>query len=379
MAVAPFRACQTLGWMPTGPSGTSTAAVNAAATWFALSFVPDSGRTLSAIRAFVSSVAGALAATDITCDLYDSTGASGAPGASIEAGKLPSATINGAGWYNFTGFTTALTAGQEYWLVFKNVNAVPATNNCNFRNVTGCQDNAVFGNVLARFAWGNATTANSGVTWATNATRSGLRVSYADGSYDGLPVSNAAVAAIGDGVFATSESGLKFTSPPNGVLKVAGIAMYLGTQTGTPTNGLRFGLWTGSSPVNQGYTTVVPQTSNTSQQWVYAYFSSDITIQPNTIARVTLATSGADTNAKRYALEEVTWDTDSNSVILLPWEGTAQKTYYNGSTWNDTALGTSLFGHALLLDTAGEFGAGGGGGGGGSILASSIIQGLGAV
>jgi hypothetical protein len=59
-------------------------------------------------------------------------------------------------------------------------------------------------------------------------------------------------------------------------------------------------------------------------------------------------------------MQEITWDTDSNSTPLLPWNGTCQKTYFDGSsTWTDSALGTSIYGHALLLDTAQEFSPGG--------------------
>src|SRR4051812_14338490 len=123
---APYRSVQALGWFPTAPTTTNTVAVSAAANWYALSFVPDSGRTLSEIRTYVSAVAGTLGANDITADLYDSTGTAGAPGSAIESGKVPTATITAAGYYTFNGFTTALTAGLLYWIVFKNVNGTPA-------------------------------------------------------------------------------------------------------------------------------------------------------------------------------------------------------------------------------------------------------------
>ncbi len=364
MAVAPYRAGQLLGWLPDAASGTWTQQNTAAANWLAVSFIPDSGRTLSAARVFVSAVAGTLASGDITASLYDSAGSNGAPGSSIETGKLPSATITASGWYDFTGFTTALTSGQQYWIVFKNGNGTPASNNCTFRGVSGATEIPLGGSIF-RFAWARATSTNSGSAWSNTAGNVGMRISYADGSYDGYPISNTAAAAVGDGVYATRESGVKFTSPPNGVLKIAGISMLLGSPTGTPTNGLRFGLWTGGTPANLAYTNTVPVTASASGgQWIYAYFASTQTLQPGTIVRVTLATSGADASTKRYVLQEVTWDTDSNSVILLPWEGTATKTYYDGSSWTDSALGTSMFAHAVLLDTAGEFGAGAGTSGG---------------
>ncbi len=362
MAVAIYRQEQAMGWMAGLPSATSTQALSGAGSWAAYAFVADAARTISAARVFVSAVTGTLAGTDITCDLYDSTGANGVPGSSAEAGKVPTATITASGWYDFTGFTTALTAGQTYWLVFKNVNATPASNNCTLRVVTGIANNFLVGTAATRFYWGFATSANSGSTWSANANQSGLRISYADGSYDGVAASNTAAAVVGDGVYSARESGVKFTSPANGVLKVAGIAMFLSTKTGSPTGSGRFGLWTGSTPANLAYTQSIPNTSITAIQWVYAYFSSVQTLQPGTITRITLGeTTQSDASTARFNLREITWDTDSNSTILLPWEGTCVKTYFDGtSTWTDTS--GSIFGHALLLDTAGEFGAGASGG-----------------
>src|SRR4051794_38410248 len=115
MAVAPYRAGQAMGFLPNVASSVATVQTNAAANWAAFSFVADGGRTLSEMRVNASAVAGTLAGTDVVCDLYDSAGTNFAPGSSVETGKLPTATLTAAGWYSFTGFTTALTAGQMYW------------------------------------------------------------------------------------------------------------------------------------------------------------------------------------------------------------------------------------------------------------------------
>src|SRR5207253_10957804 len=98
-----------------------------------------------------------------------------------------------------TGFTTALTANVQYWMVFKNVNATPAINNCTFRNVAGFSTNPLSGGITTAQSWGTATSTNSGSTWSRNPNNVSLRVSYADSTYDGIPVSNTAVAAVGDG------------------------------------------------------------------------------------------------------------------------------------------------------------------------------------
>lgn len=367
MAV-PYRSGQALGWLEVIPVQTTTVQLSASTTWFAVAFTPDSGRTLNAIRQYISAIAGALASTDITCDLYDSTGTGGIPGATIETGKLPTATITAAGWYDFTGFSTVLTANTQYWLVFKNVTAVAATNNCTFRLVNSVRLPWSTGDG-SRLMWGAASSVNSGTSWTQTPGRLATRIAYADG-YDGIPVSNAVAAAVGDGVYATRESGVKFTSPLNSVLRVVGAAFYIGGLTASPANGFRFGLWAGSTPVNLAYTQTIPKAAIlTTPAWFYSYFSATQVIPPASILRVTLATTGADTSGNRYNNWEVSWDTDANSVILLPWNGTCAKTYFDASSWTDSPLGTSVFPHALLLDTAQELGFG--------YRRSEIIQGHG--
>jgi hypothetical protein len=257
-----------------------------------------------------------------------------------------------------------------YWMVWKNANGTPATNLVQFRTVVTLTPGQLGGTTVNRFGWHRATTVNSGSTFSSISQGSSIRIGYADGTYDGIPVSNAAAAGVGDGVYSTRESGVKFSSPSNGVLKVAGLAMFVAFFSGTPSNAFRFGLWTGSTPSNLAYTQTVPKTALSAQQWIYAYFSSTQTLQPGTVTRVTLATTGSDTSSNRYNNQEITVDTDSNSTSLLPWEGTCVKTYFDGSSWTDTA--GSIFGHALLLDPAGEFGAGAGGGG---VMGSRIFTG----
>ncbi len=361
-----------LGWLPNATS-LNTFANNAAANWYALSFLPNGSRTLSEVSTFVSAKAGTLAGSDVVCDLYDSTGASGVPGASIETGKTPTATITASGWYRWTGFTTALTSGTPYWAVWRNVNGVPATNNCTFRNLSSYTGwPSVAGS--ASYYWGSANSTNSGVAWGTSAGQTCLRLGYADGTYDGVIFSNVAAAAVGDGVYATRESGVKFTSPANGILNVIGVVMRVGTKTGSPTGNFRFGIWTGSSPANQGYTNALPSSMFVTNGILYGVFSSPIAIQPSTIVRVTAAeTAQADASTNRFNMGEYTPDSDSNSTPLLPFNGTATKTYFDGSIWTDATLGTSLFGFGLLLDPAGEFGSSGGGGG---VMGSRIFGGF---
>ena len=347
-----------LGLLPLSASP-GTTQLNAAATYYALSFVAM-GKTLNAVRAFISAVTGTLGASDIVADLYDSAGGSGFPGASIETGKTPSSTVTASGWYDFTGFTTSLAAGQMYWIVFRNVTATPASNNCTFRQLTNPASGAYIGAANTRFQWSQASSTNSGVSWSVNANRSALRVAYSDSTYSGIPLSNAATAGVGDGVYSTRESGVVFTSPSNAALNVVGLAMLTTAKTGSPTGNPRLGLWTGSTPSNQGYTDAIPAAGVTTTQWIYAPFSAAIQIPAGSVVRVTLGeTTQSDASGQRWNNPEFTRDTDSNSLGLLPFGSTLKKTYYDGSSWTDTQ--GSVFGFALILDPAGEFGSSGGG------------------
>jgi hypothetical protein len=132
--------------------------------------------------------------------------------------------------------------------------------------------------------------------------------------------------------------------------------MLLSIKSGTPSGSIRFGLWVGDTPpVNQGYTNTVPSTaSNTIGQWIYAYFPTPIVVQPSKICRVTLAeTANNDVISINLRCMEFIWDTDSNSLALTPFEGTAIKTYFDGSQWTDTS--GSLMAFAVLLDSSREF------------------------
>lgn len=361
---APFRFGPWWGWMPapSGSTANSTFQVNAAANWYALGFVPDSSRTLASVRTRISAVAGTLGGGDVTCDLYDSTGTLGKPGSAIETGKLPTATPGAAGWFDWTGFTAAVTGSQQYWLVWKNVNGTPASNNCTFQTTTlsSALSTWTLGSSTNRQSWGRALSANSGATWSITSASAGLRVGYADGTYDGVPIYTNADAASGDGIYSARESGVKFTAPANAVLNVAGLAINPANKTGTPTGNFRMGLWVGDSPpTNLGYVTLA--NAPTGSQIVLGYFAAPVQIAPRSVVRVTGAeTTQADAVGDRYALREYLADTDANSQILMPENGTCTKTYFDGSSWADATIGTSLFQYALLLDPTNPFTSSGG-------------------
>lgn len=348
------RTGQFLGFTPFFSNGSFTNALNAPGTWYGLSFVAD-GQTLSAVRTYVSAVTGSLAAADISASLYDSAGVNGAPGTAIESGKLPTATITASGLYDFAGFTTALTAGQQYWIVFKNGSGSPASNYCTFLTANASLLPTLGAASFTGF-WGVGSSTNSGSTWSCSA-HTNLRVAYANGSFDGIVFTGTPFRS-NDLVYGSRESGVVLKTPDNASLNVCGIAMQIVQGAGTPTGKVRFGLWEGATPANAGYTNANPAVMDGAQPgWAFAYFPSTITVPSGTVLRVTLAeTSNADGSANAYRLDEIPTDPDSNSLALLPFGGSLRKTYFDGTAWTDDSPSGGIFGFALLLNTAGEFG-----------------------
>lgn len=341
-----------MGFMPVAASA-ATLAANAAATYYALSFVARA-KTVNSFRTTVSAVAGVLGAADVVCDLWDSAGASGAPGASIETGKTPTATVNAAGQYEWTGFNTLLSEGQSYWAVWRNVNGVPATNNCTFRQLINPAPTQTLGSANTRFMWSQASSTNSGASWAVNAGRSALRIGYSDGSYSGIPLSNTSVGLVTDGVYGSREYGAVFVSPPGASLNVIGLAALLAAKTGAPTGLPRMGLWTGAVPSLRGYTPGIPAASVTTSQWVEGPLAANVVIPPASVVRVTLGeTAQADASGNRWNAQEFSRDTDAGSLPLLGWASGFQKTYFDGAAWTDTLA--AVFGHALILDPVTPF------------------------
>jgi hypothetical protein len=361
MATNRILAKQILGFYPKTVATPSTLALNAASTWLGFSFVPEASLTLAEVSIFVSAIAGTLAASDLTMSLYNDSG-SGFPasGAAVETHSPASAATAGT-WMRATGFATALTAGTPYWIVIKNANATPASNNFTVRYPASGGGPWVLGDNGGFYGWANARTTTGDGGWGTRNTLAiALRLKYADGSYAGYPVQNAANSA--DLVYSTRESGLKFTMPPNSKVNAAGILCDIGPLTGTPAGGARFGFWKGSPPVNLGYTWTIPEAliAASGGGWMQAMFVDgsgnrvDYILSAGDIVRITLAeASNSDTSANAYKMLEYTWDSDTNSLLLVPFEGTAGKTYFNGSTWTDTP--NVLVPMALILDDAGEF------------------------
>jgi len=235
-----------------------------------------------------------------------------------------------------------------YWLVFKNVNATPATNNVTLQTSTSTGDNVLAGGNQP-YGWSAATTTN-GTSWTKKNQGAGLRVGFSNGSYAGLPVTGNLNPA--QNVYSNKENGILFTTPGNAAVNVIGAGMFI-HQLGSPTGDPLFKLYNGTTLMAS--TNTVLNASVVSNGWYPSFFSSTQVLLPNTTYRLTLADGGSgaasDTNSNAWQNPQYTIDSDSNSLILLPWS--MQQTSFDGTSWSQTS--NTFTPWAVILAPGSEF------------------------
>lgn len=342
------------------PPATNTA-LNAAATWYAFGFTAQ-GKTLDSVRIFLDSVTGTLATSEFTCSLQGSN--AGQPdGTSIET-QTPVGSFGNvvAGWNDFFNWSTALMAGTQYWLVFKNLNGTPASNYPAIR-VVACVP-FVYSTTSSAFSgWMRRISTDSGSIWgAEDATRGTFRIGYSDGTFAGFPVQGQTVTGTTNGIYGAREIGNYFVAPANAKPNVIGLAVLMSSASGVPTGGLRARLYT--APADP--TTTAPTLLKTSaalapimspfNQHMVLPFDSAYQLTPGTAYLAMFGeTTNSDASSVRFNVRLLLLDEDSNSRALIPL-GAGKTAYYNGTTW---AAYTSdqLIPMALLLEPGNEFSA----------------------
>lgn len=390
------------GW-PQGFSGgffATTTALNTNATWVAYSFLPDLNKTLNSVRIYASALTGTPTnANDFTCGIYSDTGA-GKPNANISGGSDQSinATPGALGWFQFDGFTAALTAGTLYWIVFKNPNTTDASASTIFPTYQHWTGSLTFniGGKSNLQTGVRTTSTNSGGAWGSIAAgiTPSMSLIFSDTTYYGMPIqTNAAdTTKIFNNGSASIEVGVKLTTPANGQMNIKAVSWYISTAT-TFVGPAIVKIYAGSST---SACTLLAQSQTVATGNITAvepamfYFTSPVTLSANTVYRVVLAdTASTGTTSKFLELLNVTFDSAIAGLsALTPFNGTMVKTTTPSGTSTPgnsplTAFTDSSFGEvipvALFLDTNGEFTSTGGGGGGTPVLRSAIIEGLGAL
>jgi len=334
--------------------GVATLAMSASTTRLLFMFVPFELKTLSKVKFFVSAVAGTLGANDIVCELWSMptgnlVGSNTAPSALIESRNTVTTTPTGAAWVEVTGYTgtSALTAGTLYALVISNANGTPSTNNFTVRWTTNSQTTSL--GSLGAWGWAKKHSTDGGTTYATAVGFvGGIRLEFSDATFIGIPVENASVTAVGDGVYADRELGVKFTTPADVRKRVRRIGTRINVFN-TPTGQPRYRIYRGTALV--GTSEPAPQRSTTN--YLILPVLSTVILEPSTIYRVVLGeTTQSDASTNRFNLYEYTVENNANSKALMPFGGWV-KTYWDGTQWIDTDTSSLIF--FMELDTEDQF------------------------
>lgn len=310
------------------------------------------GVALNNYRAYVSSKTGTVNASDITAELYSANTSDGKPNASIEGPVNCDTAITGAGFYQWSGFTTVLTAGVHYYVVLKNANGTPASNYIAVQIVR----EGVFPSNMgssSNTSQNRYTTTDGGTTW-TNAFYgvAGPRFDFAGGIYRGLPISDTGSSGINYRVYSSREAGSKFTSPANARMRATGLWIQVNSISGTPTGSPRIGLYVGSDAAV--YTDNIPNAAFATGVILFSRLSTAKEIPPSTVCRIVLSeTTQSDTSANGFNTQSFTVENTATSKGLLPF-GAFPLTYWDGSSWTD--VDTLSVPCGLMLDDTQEFG-----------------------
>lgn len=353
-------------------NNTSSTSFNAANTWVAFGFRTDAAKTLNNAILFTGAFTASPVAADARLDLYADNG--GKPAAAATETKA-AASFTASTWNSWTGYTTALSADTQYWLVHRNINGAPATN---FWAVdTEYTGGSTIGSLAVANDWNGGSggfvklcSTDGGTTWAScggtdRPLAFGLRIGFSDSTYMGLPLRGVTSDSSNE-VRGTREWGVCFTWPatwPTGNLRGVGA---LPVKTGTSPTSIRFRAYTGGAacgsggtPTRQATTSDITGSQIQSGSVAFGYFSSNVSIAAGTTVRLVMGTSVADGgsgNAMRMYYEQI--ENSASSRGLMPFGGWMLTSSTDGTTFTDT--NTSVPQMYFSLDTNGEFTVSGG-------------------
>jgi len=193
---------------------------NAAESRLAMRFVARHSGAPAGIALRIGSVNGSPQQQDVKVSLW-STAANGQPGTMLEERDNGSAAaLSSNSRLVVTGWTTGLTAGQEYCIVVRNANGSPTTNY--FAVSYGAETTTIAGYSTSP-PRGSYTSTDSGSTWSVQGNQRGnCQIIYNTGSgdftYDWLITSTNSQVGLNN-----NPCGVRFTTPSGVNLRVIGV------------------------------------------------------------------------------------------------------------------------------------------------------------
>lgn len=368
-----------LGWpCPAPDAGVSINNLNSATAGSAFCFQVPQNETLSKVKIYYGATGGGTpTAAGSKCSLCaDSSGtpntggaiAAGVPPTPLEIKQLAAYTASAVN--EWTGFTTALTANTNYWIVLTNATATQASNfqtvqRINVAALNGSSDPAGLSVNGGAGGWGfGYKSTTDGSSWNTGGNNPvnayGVRLEFASGRFLGAMFTNAAVDTTNE-VYAARRYGVMFTTPSTWPsIKISSMSMQV-TKAGTvPSSGFRYQIFGGSTSVptliTNGTSATLPAANFAENPgWYRLNFPTSPTLAPNTIYHLLVgtgdATAGSAANAWRF--DRFVVENDANSKAQLPF-GSLQMTYSTDGT-NFTQTATDAIPFMLWLDDSGEF------------------------
>jgi hypothetical protein len=344
-----------IGFDPPSMSGVSGFALNAAARCIGFAFTAQAATSLSAFRFYVASGLVGTGGT-LTCKLYaDVANAPNLGGGALDT--LTVGSLSGLAWVNATGGTYSLTRGTRYWAVIFNADGTPASNYCSIGYLSSLLGSEPTVNDQSAYS------TNSGSTWSYGGCSA--RFSFADGNYLGIPVSGTTVLTGTGAVYGTLAAGTRFTLSSNENPIIAGISG-IWSVGGSPAGNLLFNLYDSSHALLASTFPVPASTAKIqTSTWTQQLFNpatisggaSTVTLAGGQTYTVAYADSAgnSDSTSAQYRPYYLAFDSDTNSLALIPWS--MQLDQYNGTSWTQTA--GQLVPFALLPATGNEFASGG--------------------
>jgi len=199
----------------------ATWTANAAANRLAMRFVARHSGAPAGIALRIGTVTGSPAQRDVKVALFSVDAATGLPGTQLEErDNGSSSALSSNSRLVVGGWTTDLSAGQEYFIVVRNGNASPTTNY--FAVAYGVEKATLAGNAVSP-PLGSYTSTDSGSTWSAQGTqRSNYQIIYNTGSgdftYDWLVTATSAGTNLN-----SNPTGVRFTTPSGIRLRVVGV------------------------------------------------------------------------------------------------------------------------------------------------------------
>ena len=194
---------------------------NGAGNRLAMRFVARHSGAPAGIALRIGTVTGSPAQQDVKVALFSVDPSTGLPGSQLEErDNGSSSALSSNSRLVVGGWTTDLSAGQEYFIVVRNGNASPTTNH--FAVAYGVDKTTLAGHAVSPPA-GSYTSTDSGSTWSAQGTqRSNYQIIYNTGSgdftYDWLVIQTNSNTNLNN-----NPTGVRFTTPSGIRLRVIGV------------------------------------------------------------------------------------------------------------------------------------------------------------